>query len=301
MKTINRKEQYKNDKQAPLILSDSVTRVLVPKLHNRTMKSNKELKRIKSDLLMNDTDQKISNITSCLEDNKMSNKKINGETVERNRKVSKKTQTLKAENGMREILKPFVTRGKRILTSIRKNKISLVQLYVEMSESALNEDEKTYNKFMREFRDQVNISPSAHSKLRTIVEHDGIVSNLDNLPGSWGSLYLLKVLTDEEIVNYINNKKIHKYSTFEQVRTQLKEDNKLVSNETQSGPIFPELSIFNINYVEKDFEDEQITAIERFERIVIEQESKLMGLGIVFSDPVTVNLDKFMEVQDEVA
>ena len=45
-----------------------------------------------------------------------------------------------------------------------------------MSESALNEDEKTYNKFMREFRDQVNISPSAHSKLRTIVEHDGIVS-----------------------------------------------------------------------------------------------------------------------------
>ena len=44
---INKKEQYKSDKQAPLILFDSVTRVLVPKLHNRSMKmiNNKTNKR----------------------------------------------------------------------------------------------------------------------------------------------------------------------------------------------------------------------------------------------------------------
>ena len=44
--------------------------------------------------------------------------------AERNLKLSKKTKELKAENDRSEILKSFVTRGKRILTSIRKNKIN---------------------------------------------------------------------------------------------------------------------------------------------------------------------------------
>ena len=222
--------------------------------------------------------------------------------AERNLKLSKKTKELKAENDRSEILKSFVTRGKRILTSIRKNKVNFVQLYVEMSDSALNIDDKVFSKYMNQFRVDINLSPSAHSKLRTIVENESIVANLENLPGSWGTIYLLKNLTNEQIVDYINNGDIHKFSTFEDVRTQLKEDGYITTSETKVEPFYPECCDFIVNYKEDDFDDEQIEVIDTFYRVLGEQQSKLHAQGITF-DEVIVDLTVFMdeEVLDEAA
>jgi len=235
----------------------------------------------------------------------MTNQKNDKQLVknaERNLKLSKTTKEFKAETDRDEILKSFVTQGKRILTSIRKNKINFVQLYVEMSNSALNIDDKVFSKYMNQFRVDINLSPSAHSKLRTIVENEAIVENLDNLPGSWGTLYLLKNLTNEQIVNYINSGQINKFSTFENVRTQLKEDNNITSSETKKEPFYPECCDFIVNYQDDDFDEDQIEVIDSFHRVLGDQQSKLLEVGIVF-EPVVFDLTVFMEeeVLDEVA
>ena len=73
-------------------------------------------------------------------------------------------------------------------------------------------------KEFKEYRDLIDLDPSTINKIVKIIENDTITKFMDDLPGSWGSLYALTSMDTSDLVSAIENGSINRRSTLAEIR-----------------------------------------------------------------------------------
>ena len=72
-------------------------------------------------------------------------------------------------------------------------------------------------KEFKEYRVLVDLDPSTINKIVKIIENDTITKFMDDLPGSWGSLYALTSMDQGDLVSAIEDGKINRRSTLAEI------------------------------------------------------------------------------------
>ena len=73
-------------------------------------------------------------------------------------------------------------------------------------------------KEFKEYRDLIDLDPSTINKIVKIIENDTITKFMDDLPGSWGSLYALTSMDQGDLVSAIEDGSINRRSTLAEIR-----------------------------------------------------------------------------------
>ena len=71
---------------------------------------------------------------------------------------------------------------------------------------------------LKEYKKNVDCDRSSINKIIAIVCNDTIMKLLDMLPTSWGSLYSLTKIDDDELIDLIEKGKLHKKITLDEIR-----------------------------------------------------------------------------------
>ena len=78
-------------------------------------------------------------------------------------------------------------------------------------------DELTVKEF-KEYKVLVDMDASTLNKIVKIIDNDTITKFMDDLPGSWGSLYALTSVDKGDLVSAIEDGKINRRSTLAEIR-----------------------------------------------------------------------------------
>ena len=73
-------------------------------------------------------------------------------------------------------------------------------------------------KEFKEYKDLIDLDPSTINKIVKIIENDTITKFMDDLPGSWGSLYALTSMDQGDLVSAIEDGSINRRSTLAEIR-----------------------------------------------------------------------------------
>ena len=125
------------------------------------------------------------------------------------KKETKPHKTLPMSNSVR--VATNVSATNLVLDGVRSSRRKLFEVVkdavVELS-----------TKEFKEYKDLIDLDPSTINKIVKIIENDTITKFMDDLPGSWGSLYALTSMDKSDLVDAIEDGTINRRSTLAEIR-----------------------------------------------------------------------------------
>ena len=211
--------------------------------------------------------------------------------VETNNKKNERTQ--EERTVIKKQIVAFVKQGKALQAKIRNGRIGLLQIF---------HDARVVHNFIDrdvvKLSDKLGYTKSTRSKINTIVKNEVLMSNLDSLPSSWGTLYLLKNVSEDVLKRLIDQDKINVDMTFFELRDLLIEEQLLESK----GNVVELVTdgVFKFNYDDALMTSVQLEKVKSFVDAVQTLAKGLTSRGIKI-ECSTINLELLMDVDLEAA
>ena len=211
--------------------------------------------------------------------------------VETNNKKNERTQ--EEITAIKKQIVVFVKQGKALQAKIRNGRIGLLQIFY---------DAKFVHNFIDrdvvKLSDKLGYTKSTRSKINTIVKNEVLMSNLDSLPSSWGTLYLLKNVSEDVLKRLINQDKINVDMTFFELRDLLVEEQLLESK----GNVVELVTdgVFKFNYDDTYMTSVQLEKVKSFVDTVQTLAKGLTSSGIQI-ECSTINLELLLDADLEAA
>ena len=134
-------------------------------------------------------------------------------------------------------------------------------------------------KEFKEYRDLIDLDPSTINKIVKIIENDTITKFMDDLPGSWGSLYALTSMDQGDLVSAIEDGSINRRSTLAEIRELKGKQSSPVQNKDADKEI-------SVNTCWVDLDALEVSQKDRIKIIALLGELYAFGIEITGVDVV---------------
>ena len=140
-------------------------------------------------------------------------------------------------------------------------------------------------KEFKEYRDLIDLDPSTINKIVKIIENDTITKFMDDLPGSWGSLYALTSMDTSDLLSAIEDGSINRRSTLAEIRELKGKETSPVQNKDADKEI-------SVNTCWVDLDELNLSDKERVKITGLLGELYAFGIEITGLNMIDVVVDR---------